>query len=168
MDEELLNALKAAGADTIAFGLESGSPEVLKKTKKGISLEKVEQNIAYAQQIGLATELFTIFGLPGETVDDARATINFVKSLNIPVESNSGSQQIQLYFGSAYQSQCADYGFRPFKRWKPAYLSIGDQYETDKMSLRFEKLETFGLSPTNSLAVTFIINREFLKYWIFC
>jgi len=34
VDEELANALKQAGADTIAFGLESGSPEVLKKTGK--------------------------------------------------------------------------------------------------------------------------------------
>ncbi len=134
VDEELLNALRAAGADTIAFGLESGSPEVLKRTRKGISLERVEQNIAYAQQIGLETELFTIFGLPGETIDDARATISFVKSLNISVESNSGSQQTQLYFGSAYQNGYADYGFHPFNRWKPKYLSIGDQYETETMS----------------------------------
>ncbi len=134
VDEELLNALKAAGADTIAFGLESGSPKVLKKTKKGISLERVEQNIAYAQSIGLETELFTIFGLPGETVEDARTTISFIKSLNIPVESNSGSQQTQLYFGSVYEKQYSDYGYKPSGKWKPGYLSIGDQYETDKMN----------------------------------
>ncbi|MGC8658923.1 MAG: radical SAM protein [Desulfomonilaceae bacterium] len=135
VDEELLQALKEAGADTIAFGLESGSPEVLKKTRKGISLDRVRQNIAYAQSIGLETELFTIFGLPGERVEDARATIDFVKSLNIPIESNSGSQQMQLYFGSSYENDCSGYGFTPLSKWKPAYLSIGDQYETDSMDL---------------------------------
>ncbi len=133
VDEELLKALKEAGADTIAFGLESGSPEVLKKTKKGITLERVQQNIAYAQSIGLETELFTIFGLPGEKVEDARSTISFVKSLNIPIESNSGSQQMQLYFGSAYENNCADHGFTPLRKWKPAYLSVGDQYQTYSM-----------------------------------
>ncbi|MGC8602449.1 MAG: radical SAM protein [Desulfomonilaceae bacterium] len=133
VDEELLRALKTSGADTIAFGLESGSPEVLKRTKKGISLEKVEQNIVFAQSLGLETELFTIFGLPGETVDDARTTINFLKSLNIPVESNSGSQQMQLYFGSVYETKYSKYGFKPFRKWRPSYLSIGDEYETNEM-----------------------------------
>ena len=133
VDEEILDSLKAAGADTVAFGLESGSPEVLKRTKKGILLERVKENIAYAQSIGLETELFTIFGLPGETVDDARATISFVKSLNVPVESNSGSQQMQLYFGSTYERNCRDYGYRPIEKWRPGYLSVGDQYETDSM-----------------------------------
>ncbi len=133
VDEEILDSLKAAGADTVAFGLESGSPEVLKRTKKGILLERVKENIAYAQSIGLETELFTIFGLPGETIDDARATISFVKSLNVPVESNSGSQQMQLYFGSTYERNCRDYGYRPIEKWRPGYLSVGDQYETDSM-----------------------------------
>ena len=96
-------------------------------------LERVKENIAYAQSIGLETELFTIFGLPGETVDDARATISFVKSLNVPVESNSGSQQMQLYFGSTYERNCRDYGYRPIGKWRPGYLSVGDQYETDSM-----------------------------------
>lgn len=135
VDDELLSYLKEAGADTVAFGLESGSPEVLRKTGKGISLEKVRQNIGYAQSIGLETELFSIFGLPGETVDDARDTIKFVKSLNIPVESNSGSQQMQLYFGSSYEKNYKKFGFKPVKKWRPEYLSPGDQYETDKMDL---------------------------------
>lgn len=134
VDKELLETLKMAGADTIAFGLESGSPEVLKKTKKGISLDRVRENITHAQSLGMNTELFTIFGLPGETVDDARSTISFVKSLNVPVESNSGSQQMQLYFGSAYETKYADYGFKPLGKWKPGYLSIGDRYETDSMN----------------------------------
>jgi anaerobic magnesium-protoporphyrin IX monomethyl ester cyclase len=134
VDSELLEYLKEAGADTVAFGLESGSPEVLRKTGKGISLEKVRENITYAQSIDLATELFTIFGLPGETVDDARDTINFVKSLNIPIESNSGSQQMQLYFGSSYEKNHSKYGFYPIQKWRPKYLSTGDQYETQRMN----------------------------------
>jgi len=135
VDGDLLKYLKEAGADTVAFGLESGSPEVLRRTGKGISLEKVRENIAYAQSIDLQTELFTIFGLPGETVDNARDTINFIKSLNIPVESNSGSQQMQLYFGSSYEKNHSKYGFYPIPKWRPKYLSTGDQYETDKMNL---------------------------------
>jgi len=133
IDASLLKKLSAAGADTIAFGLESGSPGVLKQTNKGIVLEQLAENIQVAQSLGLATELFSIFGLPGETVEDARRTMEFVQSLGIPIESNSGSQQMQLYFGSIYEKSPERFGFKPLPAYRPSYFSVGDQYETSKM-----------------------------------
>ncbi|MBI5569950.1 MAG: radical SAM protein [Desulfomonile tiedjei] len=130
----LLEKLREAGADTIAFGLESGSPGVLAKTGKGIQLEQVRTHVAKAQSLGMETELFSIFGLPGETVEEARQTLEFVRSLGIPILSNSGSQQMQLYFGSAYNKQPDRYGIRPIPRYRPSFLSIGDDFETDSMS----------------------------------
>ncbi len=134
MDASLMKTLKKAGADTIAFGLESGSPAVLEKTNKRTELEQLRNNIQIAQSHGIDTELFSIFGLPGETVEDARATIKFVQSLGIPVEANSGSQQMQLYFGSTYQHNPERFGIKPLSRIWPQYLSAGDQYETTAMS----------------------------------
>jgi anaerobic magnesium-protoporphyrin IX monomethyl ester cyclase len=134
VDPALLKKLHEAGADTIAFGLESGSPGVLKKTNKGIELDQLRNNIEVVQSLGMDAELFSIFGLPGETVDDARQTISFVRSLGIPVESNSGSQQMQLYFGSVYERNTERFGIRPFSSYQPSYLGVGDAYETDAMS----------------------------------
>ncbi len=134
IDAELMKKLAAAGADTIAFGLESGSPGVLEKTKKGILLEQLRENVAAAQSLGMEAELFSIFGLPGETVDDARQTMEFVRSLGIPIQSNSGSQQMQLYFGSVYQKNPAKFGILPLNGHKPAYMSVGDQFTTDCMN----------------------------------
>jgi anaerobic magnesium-protoporphyrin IX monomethyl ester cyclase len=134
VDPELLQKLHEAGADTIAFGLESGSPGVLKKTNKGIELDQLKTNIEAAQSLGMDAELFSIFGLPGETVDDARQTLEFVRSLGIPVQSNSGSQQMQLYFGSLYEKTPERFGIRPFSGYSSSYLGVGDAYETDAMS----------------------------------
>ncbi len=134
VDTDLLDKLKEAGADTVAFGLESGSPGVLKATNKRIELESVVENMKYAQSLGMETELFTIFGLPGETVEDARRTLDFVRSLDIPIQSNSGSQQMQIYFGSAYERRPEKWGFKPTANYRPKYLSIGDEYESDSMS----------------------------------
>ncbi len=136
VDASMLKKLRSAGADTIAFGLESGSPGVLKQTNKGIVLEQLAENIQVAQSLGLATELFSIFGLPGETVDDARRTMEFVQSLGIPLESNSGSQQMQLYFGSIYEKRPERYGFKPLPEYRPSYFSVGDRYETSAMYRR--------------------------------
>ncbi|MBI4965945.1 MAG: radical SAM protein [Desulfomonile tiedjei] len=134
IDPSLMKKLKAAGADTIAFGLESGSPGVLEKTNKRIVLEQLRENISAAQSLGLETELFSVFGLPYETVDDARQTLEFVRSLGIPIQSNSGSQQMQLYFGSIYEKTPARFAINPLPAYRPRFLSVGDRYETDAMS----------------------------------
>jgi radical SAM superfamily enzyme YgiQ (UPF0313 family) len=134
IDASLLQKLREAGADTIAFGLESGSPGVLAGTNKQIVLEQLRENVKTAQSLGVETELFTIFGLPGETVESARETLEFVKSLGIPIQSNSGSQQMQLYFGSIYEKNPPRWGFRPFSQYRAQYMAIGDEYETETMS----------------------------------
>jgi len=134
IDPSLLKKLREAGADTIAFGLESGSPGVLAGTNKKIVLEQLRENVKAAQSLGMETELFTIFGLPGETVESARETLEFVKSLGIPIQSNSGSQQMQLYFGSIYEKNPLRWGFRPFSQYRPQYMAVGDEYETETMS----------------------------------
>ncbi len=134
IDADLLKRLREAGADTIAFGLESGSPGVLDDTKKGIELHQVRNNIETAQSLAMDTELFSIFGLPGETPENARETLEFVRSLDIPIQSNSGSQQMQLYFGSVYERMPERFGIKPTSRYRPAYLSVGEQYETSAMS----------------------------------
>lgn len=134
IDPELIDALKSSGADTMAFGLESASPKVLKNINKRLDVNQLRNNIDYARSIGLNAELFTIYGLPGETVEDARITIEFVKSLEIPVELNSGSQQMQLYFGSAYERKPSRYSIKPHPGRRPRYLSVGDNFETESMS----------------------------------
>ncbi len=134
VDPGLLKKLHEAGADTIAFGLESGSPGVLKKTHKGIELDQLRNNIEVAQSLGMDAELFSIFGLPGETVEDARQTLEFVRSVGIPIQSNSGSQQMQLYFGSLYEKTPERFGIKPFPGYRASYLGVGDAYQTDAMS----------------------------------
>ncbi len=134
VDNEMLRRLKKAGADTIAFGLESGSPNVLQKTGKQIELDQLREIIKEAQALGIETELFSIFGLPGETVEDARLTMEFLRSLQIPIQSNSGSQQMQLYFGSIFERSPKKFGIIPRNEYRPSYLSVGEDYETTTMS----------------------------------
>ena len=134
VDASLLQKLKDAGADTVAFGLESGSPVVLAKTNKRIELDRLTENIKTARSLGLETELFSMFGLPGETVEDAVQTLEFVRSLGIPIQSNSSSQKMQLYYGSIIEKSPVRFGIRALPVYRPYYMSVGDQYETEQMS----------------------------------
>jgi anaerobic magnesium-protoporphyrin IX monomethyl ester cyclase len=135
VDAPLLKLLKDAGADTIAFGLESGSPGVIERTGKGIELDQLRKNVRVVQSLGLETELFSIFGLPGETVEDAKRTIDFLSELGIPILSNSGSQQMQLYFGSVYELNPKAFGIKPIPGYSPSYMSVGEDYGTSEMDV---------------------------------
>ena len=130
----MMKMMKRAGVGTIAFGLESASKRVLSKLGKHIAVEKVAEAIRLAHNEDIDVELFTIFGLPNETVSDAVETIEFVKKNNVKIRGNSNSQQMQIYFGTHMAENYATYGICPLNEKRPAYLSIGSQYETEMMS----------------------------------
>lgn len=81
MDEEVLRAMKRAGCRYIRFGVESGSPRMLKLMKKGITTEKAMEAFRLARKVGIRTQAFFLFGLPGETEETVQETIEFAKKI---------------------------------------------------------------------------------------
>jgi anaerobic magnesium-protoporphyrin IX monomethyl ester cyclase len=82
VDREMLEAMKAANCGYILFGVESGSPEMLKKMKKGITLDRVRQAFKLTREVGIKTQAFFLFGMPGETQETIQETIEFAKEIN--------------------------------------------------------------------------------------
>ncbi|MEW6327771.1 MAG: radical SAM protein [Thermodesulfobacteriota bacterium] len=134
VDASLLMKLKRAGAATIAYGMESGSPRVLDTIRKKLDLPRLSQAIKLAQSFGVNVELFTLYGLPGETFADAYETVRFVKNHGVRIEGNSCSQQLQVYFGTEIQRDYKKFGIIPHPQYKPRYLSIGDDFETENLT----------------------------------
>ncbi|MCD6319694.1 MAG: B12-binding domain-containing radical SAM protein [Candidatus Desulfofervidaceae bacterium] len=134
INEDMIKKMKRAGVHTIAYGLESASKRILKIIKKKTSLEQLERAISFAQKYDIEVELFSLFGLPGETFAEAVQTLEFVKSHGIKIQGNSNAQQMQLYFGTPLTRNYAQYGIKPLPEKRPAYISIGDRYETETMS----------------------------------
>ena len=81
-DEELLAAMKEAGCTEIHFGYESGSPEVLKRIRKGITPEQSERATSLAKKAGLEIHGYFMLGNPGETPQTVRETIRLARKLN--------------------------------------------------------------------------------------
>jgi anaerobic magnesium-protoporphyrin IX monomethyl ester cyclase len=146
----LMEQMRQAGVSTIAFGLESASERVLSKLDKKVSIHTVADAIRMAQAEDIEVELFTMFGLPYETFEDAVKTLEFVKENNVKIMGNTNSQQMQIYFGTPMARDYADYNIRPLNEDRPAYLSIGSQYETDHMT-HDEIQEVQELWKANSL-----------------
>ena len=134
IDADLLALLKKAGAHTIAFGLESADNEVLARINKGLDPDKLARVIGLVQEAGIDVELFTLFGLPGESFAQARKTLDFVKANKVPINGNSISQQLHLFFGIPILDDRQAHGIRPLAMTKPLYQSLCRDFATDAMT----------------------------------
>ncbi len=77
--KELLQTMKKGGCRGIAFGVESGSQQILDNVEKGNTVEEAEEAIKKTKKAGIKAYCSFIIGLPGETWDTIHETINFVK-----------------------------------------------------------------------------------------
>lgn len=82
VDEARLRALKEMGTYSVAFGVESGNQKVLDRVNKNIKLEEIEVAFKLTKKIGLETWAFFMIGLPSETANTIKDTINFAIKLN--------------------------------------------------------------------------------------
>jgi len=82
VDEELLRKLKAAGCERIHYGVEAGTPEILKVLRKGITLEQAQKAFKMTRDIGIDSLAYFMIGSPGETREQIMQTMKFAGNLN--------------------------------------------------------------------------------------
>ncbi|MGO9123432.1 MAG: hopanoid biosynthesis associated radical SAM protein HpnJ [Terriglobales bacterium] len=82
-DYETLKAMKEAGCRLLIVGYESGDPQILKNVKKGATVERARQFTKDCHTLGLVVHGDFILGLPGETRETIRNTIQFAKELDV-------------------------------------------------------------------------------------
>ena len=81
-DYDTLKAMKEAGCRLLIVGYESGDPQILKNIKKGATIDMAERFTANCKKLGLIIHGDFIVGLPGESRDSIRKTIDFAKKLD--------------------------------------------------------------------------------------
>ncbi len=80
--EKTLATMKESGLRLVMVGIESGSDEILKNVKKGISTEQSRKFVKACKKFGIAVHANYMIGLPGETRETIRRTIEFAKELD--------------------------------------------------------------------------------------
>jgi hopanoid biosynthesis associated radical SAM protein HpnJ len=93
-DYETLKAQHESGCRLLIVGYESGDPQILKNIKKGATVERARQFTKDTKKLGLVVHGDFILGLPGESRESIRATINFAKELDV--------ETIQVSIAHAY------------------------------------------------------------------
>jgi radical SAM superfamily enzyme YgiQ (UPF0313 family) len=86
--------MKEAGCRLLIVGFESGDPQILKNIKKGATVERARQFVKDCKKLGLVIHGDFILGLPGESKESIRRTIDFAKELNV--------ETIQVSIAHAY------------------------------------------------------------------
>jgi len=81
VNEEILREMKNAGCWMISYGIESGSPKILKKMMKGITRRQITRALELTRKNGIVSKGFFILGVPGESIDTMEETLNFLNGL---------------------------------------------------------------------------------------
>lgn len=82
LNEELLEMMKDAGCITLFMGVESADQQMLDKMNKNITVSKTINAFKLSRKVGIRTIASCVIGMPEDTKESMRKTIEFVKSLN--------------------------------------------------------------------------------------
>jgi len=79
---DMLKAMKDAGCDRIHYGVEAGSPEVIKTLRKGITIEQVRRVFRETKEAGISILAYFMIGSPGETREQVAESLRLARELN--------------------------------------------------------------------------------------
>lgn len=83
VDFELLKLMKAAGCWMVSLGIESGDEELLAQHRQNANLDMLADKIRLIKKAGIRTKGLLMMGLPGETEESIRRSMDYVFSLPI-------------------------------------------------------------------------------------
>ncbi len=140
---ECCRDLKDGGALSLALGIETASPRLLKMIDKGVSFKDVRAAVKNLSAAGIAVEAMCFTEFPTETWDEAESTIAFIEERR---------DHIALFiigrFGLCHGARVAhypeDYGIQKIWRLKGDELGTGLFYEerlTPKSDFERKKLD---------------------------
>ncbi len=78
---ELLRNLRKSGCNELFIGIESGSPNILKRIHKTSDIDFIKQVVVNLFQAGINLKTYFIFGFPNETLNDFEMTYHLANAI---------------------------------------------------------------------------------------
>lgn len=153
--DEILKEMKKAGCWLISYGIESGSPKMLKKMMKGITKEQIVDALRLTRKNGIVSKGFFMLGVPEETVDTMNETLNFIKEL--PLDELNVNIFTPFPGSKLYQEVLRE-GFIPnfdcMNMVAPVYVPIG-LTEEDLTKYQKKIIRSFYFTPSKLALYSF-------------
>lgn len=132
VDEELLQLMAKAGNWLISWGIESGNEQILRHARKGAYPDKAERALRWARDAGIKNWGYFIIGLPGETEETIRDTIDFSKQLPLDIALFHVAAP---YPGTPFFFEVVENNwFRPGTRWEQVDMDKGTVLDYPNLS----------------------------------
>jgi len=103
---DMLKQMKKAGCMSIAFGVESGSNQILRTIHKGTNTDQIEKGVSLVKQAGIRVKTSWIVGLPGDMAEQ-------LKSIDLMEKTQPNHIDLYwltLYPGTPFWTNPARYG----------------------------------------------------------
>ncbi len=110
VDEEMLLRMRRAGCDCIQYGVESGSPALLKTLGKRITPQQIVQAAEITRRVGIRLSIYLMTGIPGETERELKETLRVLQG----VKADDGQVSPLAYYpGTHLQKEAVRRGEIP-------------------------------------------------------
>ncbi len=165
LDEETIKLLGKAGFVRIYLGVESASQRVLNLLNKGYKLSEWKDKIKLPKKYGIETFAWFITGIPGETEEDIKETINFVRTagfdfITVSVLSPYPGTPMFLRYKSSIE-----FSLFPFKcEFKDEKLRKGASRNAKRIMESFYMRASYILTHLKFILLGVAPGISFLKY----
>lgn len=196
INEDLIDLMKEAGFISLGFSLESAVPRVLRTigkvsppqskdqvnfNKEAHFIESLKHMTAYAKKAGIKIVFASIMvGLPGETIQDAQKTIEFVNRLGLTFYQHN---YFRIFIGTPIHNNYKKFGYKvkligkknkvmtqndfPFNVYK-VKLAQKSTMEKESRATDFNNLKILALNSNRTIQKPYfdniIINSNFIKH----
>ena len=106
VNPEILSKMRGAGCTWISYGVESGNQQILDIVKKKITIKKVREAVKMAEEADIKILASFIIGLPGETKETLKETMDFAQELGVFY----GFHVLAPFPGSEVREKAEEYG----------------------------------------------------------
>ncbi|MBN2005157.1 MAG: radical SAM protein [Anaerolineae bacterium] len=158
LSEELLTGMARGGCRMLLFGLETAARSTIERMNKGTDLVTMSRVLRQSAEVGIWNHTFFFFGFPGETLEAAQETVNFVYAHQNAIHSASpGTFALERY--SPVYNNPAAYGVRIF------------EHPDRDLAIYFDYTVSSGLGEAeaeNVMAhfVNILPNKQFGQYYV--
>ncbi len=149
VDPPLLKHMKEAGCWNIFYGIEAGDDELLKNMRKLMTVEQMRKAVRATQAEGIEIRGSFMLGLPGETPEKARKTIDFA------IELDPDYAQFSLttpYPGTQLWNTYEQYGtldttLENYHGWSAVFVPSGYKDRNELLAIHREAFRRFYMRP---------------------
>ncbi len=132
--QDLVELMHEAGCTHLLFGVESGSEQILKTINKGITVDDVRRGVKLTSEAGIKVFASFILGLPGESPETARQSVELAQELRSEYGSLYGFHLLSPLPGTELYEKAEEYGLRILTRNWAKYDANEPITETATMS----------------------------------